>query len=165
MPDSICCHDIHTLYMVTNYVHPCSQAPHAHAVHSPSSMTPQTPLQPTMMPATTCDDICHATDAALCWPSPGATYRSPGPTPVDHHTCTCPNAPQLYPRHPDVHRLTTTRPVHQRPPVAHWSSPNGTTHGCTHASRAPRPMRRSQMHPVHPPQAMTLVHVRPGPHQ
>ena len=127
-------------------------------------MTPQTPLPPTATPATTCDDVRHAADAAFGWPSPRATYRSPGPTPVDHHTHARPNAPQLYPCHPDVCRLTTMRPAHQRPPVAHQSSPNGTTHGRTHASRAPRPMRRSQMRPARPPRATTLAHTRPGPH-
>ena len=112
-------------------------------------MTPWTPLPPTATPATTCDDVRHAADAALCWPSPRATYRSPGPTPVDHHTRTRPNEPQLYLRHPDVRRPTMTHPAHQRPPVAHRSSPNGATHGHTHASRAPRPTRHSPMCPAH----------------
>ena len=85
----------------------------------------------------------------LCWPSPEATYRSPGPTPVDHHTCVRPDEPQLYPRHPDALRPTTTCPAHQRLPVAHRSSPNSATHGRTHTSHAPRPTLHSPMCPAH----------------
>ena len=32
---------------------------------------------------------------------------------IGHHTCACPNAPQLSPCHPDARRCTTTQPAHQ----------------------------------------------------
>ena len=133
--------------------------PSMHSAPSPPSMTPRTPPLPTVTPATTCDNVRHAADVALCWPSPGATYRSPGPTSIGHHTCAHPNMPQLYPCHPDARRLTMTRLAHQRPPVAHRSSPNGATHGRTHASCAPGQPNVPQcvLH-IRPHHALSLVY-------
>ena len=78
-PDSSHCHDIHALYMVTDYVHPRSQAPHAHTVHPPHRPRCQRPR--VMMSVT-----------PLTWPSAGhhqgqpigapATIPSRAPHPV-----------------------------------------------------------------------------------
>ena len=69
-----------------------------HSMH-PTSFTTDRPPQP----ATTCDDVRHAADAALCWPSPRATYRSPGPHLTDAHP---PNSRATY-RSPGYHPRTS----------------------------------------------------------